>query len=30
MSLWPEISDRAVVVYGVGLRDYLRSLAANL
>ena len=29
MSLWPEISDRAVVVYGVGLRDYLRSLASE-
>jgi len=29
MSLWPELSDRAVVVYGVGLRDYLRSLASE-
>ncbi len=29
MSLWPEISDRAVVVYGVGLRDYLRSLVSE-
>lgn len=29
MSLWPEISDRAVVVYGVGLRDYLRGLASE-
>jgi len=29
MSLWPEISDRAVVVYGVGLKDYLRSLASE-
>jgi hypothetical protein len=29
MSLWPEISDRAVVVYGVGLRDCLRSLASE-
>jgi hypothetical protein len=29
MSFWPEISDRAVVVYGVGLRDYLRSLASE-
>jgi hypothetical protein len=27
MSLWPEISERSVVVYGVGLRDYLRLLA---
>lgn len=30
MSLWPEISDRAVVIYGLGLRDYLRSLAGEL
>ena len=27
MSLWPEISERSVVVYGVGLRDSLRLLA---
>lgn len=24
---WPEISERAVVVYGVGLRDGLQTLA---
>jgi len=29
MSLWPELSDRAVVVYGLGLKDYLRVLAAE-
>lgn len=29
MSLWPEISDRAVVVYGLGLKDYLRQLATE-
>ena len=27
MSGWPEISERAVVVYGVGLRDGLHALA---
>ncbi len=27
MSEWPEISERAVVVYGVGLRDGLQALA---
>jgi len=26
VSLWPEISERDVVVYGVGLRDGLRLL----
>lgn len=27
MTLWPDISERSVVVYGVGLRDGLRVLA---
>jgi hypothetical protein len=27
VNLWHEISERTVVVYGVGLRDGLRSLA---
>jgi len=29
MSLWPEISDTAVVIYGLGLKDYLRQLATE-
>lgn len=29
MSLWPEISERAVVVCGVELKDYLRMLASE-
>jgi hypothetical protein len=27
VSEWPEISERAVVIYGVGLRDGLHTLA---
>jgi hypothetical protein len=27
VSLWPEISERDVVIYGVGLREGLRLLA---
>jgi hypothetical protein len=29
MTLWPEISNRPVVLYGLGLRDYLRQLATD-
>jgi len=27
VSLWPEISERRVIIYGVALRDGLRLLA---